>query len=83
MIRVAAVDLIPGFPAAAARTDHLEYGRWKPIRLGGFVHMVRRNHAPRSVHVLNNDSRITGNVLSDLARDRPRIEIIAATRGKP
>ena len=45
--------------------------------------MVRRNHAPGSVHVLDNDSRITGNVLSHLARDRPRIEIIAATGCEP
>src|SRR5262249_10296939 len=35
-----------------------------------------------SVHVLDNNGRITGNVLSHLARDRPRIEIVATTWGE-
>src|SRR4030095_11802799 len=84
ILKLAAVELDPWISKELLQektTKNMAYG--KPIRFGGFVHMVRRNHAPGAVHVLDNNRRITWNVLSHLARDDPRIKIIAATWGEP
>src|ERR687898_689373 len=53
------------------------------VGLGGVVHIVRCNHAAGAGHVLNNDGRITGNMLSHLSGDHPRIQIVAATWCEP
>src|SRR5918996_2899287 len=55
----------------------------EPVRFGGVVNMIRCNHASGAGHVLNHDSRITGNVLSQVTGDYPRIEIVTAARREP
>src|SRR6266511_6098016 len=60
---------------------NMAYG--EAVRLGRFVHIICRNHAASAGHVVNNDSRITGNVLAHLAGDHPRIQIVAATWSEP
>src|SRR6266545_7245007 len=60
---------------------NMAYG--EAVWLGRFVHIICRNHASGAGHVVNNDSRITGNVLSHLAGDDPRIQIVAAAWCKP
>ena len=58
--------------------QNMPYG--EPIRLGRVVHIVRRDHAAGAGHVVDDDRRITRDMLTHMARNHARIEIVAAAR---
>ena len=70
-------------------TEHLaqkqaadEMADGQAVGFRGFVNMIGGDQAARAGHILDDDARNTGNVLTHMTRDRARVSIETAARGK-
>src|SRR6185503_18842782 len=54
----------------------------EPVGFGRFENVIRRNHAPGSRHVFDDDRRVAWNVFAHVAADRSGIGIVAAAWSK-